>query len=103
MRENTLEELSKDEQWQADEAIAKELKPCPFCGAKLSEFPFYMIIQPVHSEAYLLAKLFKQRFLGNDNGFAVKCITCGSQGARGLTRQEAAEKWNRRNMNNGNL
>lgn len=96
----TLEELSKDEQWQADEQTGKGLIPCPFCGTDLAKFPFYTTIQPVHSEAYLLAKLFKKRFLGSDNGYAVICITCGSQGARGMTRQEAAEKWNKRKEHN---
>ena len=43
-----------------------------------------------------LERLFKKRFLGSDNGYAVICITCGSQGARGMTRQEAADKWNKR-------
>ena len=92
----TLEELSKDEQWAKDEETAKGLDPCPFCGEDLSKFPFFTVIQPVHSEAYLLAQLFKKRFLGSDNGYAVICIVCGSQGARGITRQEAAEKWNKR-------
>lgn len=32
-----LEELSKDEQWQADEQVGKGLIPCPFCGAKLGQ------------------------------------------------------------------
>ena len=95
----TLEELSKYEQWQADEQVGKGLIPCPFCGAKLADMPFFMVIPPVRSERYLLAKLFKKDFLGSDNGFVVTCITCGSQGARGMTRQEAVDKWNRRAEN----
>lgn len=94
----TLEELSKDEQWQADEQTGKGLIPCPFCGTDLASFPFYTIIQPVYSEAYLLAQLFKEQFLGSDNGYVVRYIVCGSQGARGMTRQEAAEKWNMRTI-----
>ena len=93
-----IEELSQDEQWQADEQTGKKLLPCPFCGADLSDMPFFMVIPPVRSARYLLAKLYKKDFLGSDNGYVVTCITCGSQGARGMTRQEATDKWNRRTI-----
>lgn len=70
--------------------------PCPFCGAELSGFPKVMIVVPVHSEEYLLAKLNKGCFLGTDNWFQVRCIKCGAAGARGLDRVEALTRWNER-------
>lgn len=69
---------------------------CPFCGTELKEFPKVMIVVPVHSEEYLLAKLNKKHFLGTDNWFQVQCIQCGSTGARGLNRVEALTRWNER-------
>lgn len=70
--------------------------PCPFCGTELKEFPKVMIVQPVHSEEYLIAKLKKEHFLGTDNWFNVQCIKCGATGARGLDRIEALTRWNER-------
>ncbi len=70
--------------------------PCPFCGTELKEFPQIMVVVPVHSEEYLLAKLKKGRFLGTDNWFHVKCVQCGATGARGLDRVEALTRWNER-------
>lgn len=70
--------------------------PCPFCGTELKEFPKVMIVVPVHSEEYLIAKLNKGHFLGTDNWFQVKCIHCGATGARGLDRVEALTRWNER-------
>lgn len=70
--------------------------PCPFCGAELKEFPKVMIVIPVHSEEYLLAKLNNGNFLGTDNWFHVRCIKCGSTGARGVDRLEALTRWNER-------
>ena len=34
-----------------------DLKPCPFCGTNLSEFPKAMTVKPVRTDEYLLAKL----------------------------------------------
>ena len=31
-----------------------ELKPCPFCGTDLSEFPQVMTVKPVRTDEYLL-------------------------------------------------
>ncbi len=70
--------------------------PCPFCGAELKEFPKIMVVVPVHSEEYLLAKLNKGCFLGTDNWFHVQCVRCGASGARGLSRMEALTRWNER-------
>ena len=70
--------------------------PCPFCGTELKEFPKVMIVSPVHSEEYLLAKLNKGHFLGTDNWFNVVCIKCGATGARGLDRVQALTRWNER-------
>lgn len=70
--------------------------PCPFCGKELKEYPEVMVVVPVHSEEYLLAKLNKGHFLGTDNWFHVKCIQCGATGARGLDRIEALTRWNER-------
>lgn len=70
--------------------------PCPFCGTELKDFPKVMIVVPVHSEEYLLAKLNNGHFLGTDNYFDVKCIRCGAKGPRGLDRVEALTRWNER-------
>ena len=70
--------------------------PCPFCGTELKEFPKVMIVTPVRSEEYLMAKLNKGRFLGTDNWFHVRCIRCGATGARGVDRMEALTRWNER-------
>lgn len=70
--------------------------PCPFCGTELKKYPKIMIVIPVHSEEYLIAKLNKEHFLGTDNWFHVHCIRCGATGARGLDRVEALTRWNER-------
>jgi len=70
--------------------------PCPFCGTELKEYPKVMIVVPVRSEEYLMAKLNKKQFLGTDNWFHVHCIQCGATGARGLDRIEALTRWNER-------
>lgn len=70
--------------------------PCPFCGVELKDYPMVMIVEPVRSEEYLLAKLNKGQFLGTDNWFHVHCIKCGATGARGLDRIEALTRWNER-------
>lgn len=87
---------SKDSPVELQMEYPIEPLPCPFCGTELKEYPMVMIVTPVHSEEYLLAKLNKQRFLGTDNWFHVHCIICGSTGARGLDRVEALTRWNER-------
>lgn len=74
-----------------------QLLDCPFCGCKLSDFPLFMTVKPVHSEEYLIAKLEHGRFLGNDNGYAVNCPYCGATGSRDTSPEYACEKWNWRN------
>lgn len=72
------------------------LKPCPFCGANLSDYPLVMILKPVYSEEYLIAKLNKGHFLGGDNGYEVRCIQCGASGGRDNIPEVAMQKWNKR-------
>lgn len=74
----------------------ENIKPCPFCGEKLSKFPEVMIVRPVHSEEYLKAKLERGHFLGSDNYFAVHCIHCGAVGIRAHTKERAKKLWNAR-------
>ncbi len=73
-----------------------KIDDCPFCGCKLSEFPYVMIVQPVRSDEYLLAKLNKGDFLGGENGYHVHCINCGASGGRDTMPEVAINKWNRR-------
>lgn len=73
-----------------------KLSDCPFCGCKLSDFPLFMTLKPVHSEEYLIAKLERGHFLGGDNGYAVKCPYCGASGGRDNLPFFACENWNRR-------
>lgn len=72
------------------------LSDCPFCGCKMSEFPLFMTLKPVHSEEYLMAKLEHGHFLGGDNGYAVSCPTCGAKGGRDTSPEVACKKWNMR-------
>lgn len=69
-----------------------ELKPCPFCGSALNEFPQFMTVKPVRSEEYLLAKLKAKQIIGSDAGYNVFCVQCGCLGARGMTKEEAIKK-----------
>ena len=73
-----------------------KLRNCPFCGTDLSKFPQVMTVKPVRSEEYLLEKLKAKKIIGSDAGFNVFCVQCGCLGARGMTKKEAIEKWNRR-------
>lgn len=76
--------------------MSEELKPCPFCGTDLNQFPDVMTVKPVHSEEYLLAKLRAKKIIGSDAGYNVFCVQCGCLGARGMDKDEAVNKWNRR-------
>ena len=73
-----------------------QIAPCPFCGEDLSQYPIFMILRPVHSEEYLIAKLNKGHFLGGDNGYSVQCIVCGASGGRDTLPDLAVKLWNTR-------
>lgn len=73
-----------------------DLKPCPFCGTDLSEYPEVMTVKPVRSDEYLLAKLEHKKIIGSDAGYNVFCVKCGCLGARGRSKEESIVKWNRR-------
>ncbi len=75
---------------------AINLKPCPFCGTDLNEFPKVMIIRPVHSDEYLIQKLKSKKIIGSDSYYAVHCIQCGAVGKRAADRLKAGEYWNNR-------
>ena len=77
-------------------AISEKLLPCPFCGTNLSDFPKVMTVKPVRSEEYLLEKLKGKKIIGSDAGYNVFCVYCGALGARGMSKEEAIKKWNRR-------
>lgn len=98
--ENTLDDDTiiriLDGSYGKKEKPDENIKPCPFCGEKLSEFPEVMIVRPVHSEEYLKAKLEHGRFLGSDKYFAVHCIHCGAVGSRAHTKERAKKLWNAR-------
>lgn len=79
-----------------NEPFNLKLKPCPFCGTDLSEFPQVMTVKPVRTEEYLLAKLEHKKIIGSDAGYNVFCVQCGTLGARGMTKEEAINKWNKR-------
>ncbi len=72
-----------------DETTIERLKPCPFCGRNLEEFPIFMVVPPVHTDEYLKWKLAQGHFLGSDNYFVARCIQCGAQGRRGYKREDA--------------
>lgn len=62
----------------------------------LDEFPKVMTVKPVRTDEYLLAKLEHKKIIGSDAGYNVFCVQCGCLGARGVTKEEAAIKWNSR-------
>lgn len=78
-----------------------KLKPCPFCGANINEYPLTMTIKPVHSEEYLLEKLKKGHFLGSSNHYVVKCPVCGAQGSSDTSVVFAVNKWNNQRKKQG--
>ncbi len=82
--------------------VSATLKPCPFCGTDLSDYPLIMVLKPVYSEEYLIAKLNKGHFLGGDNGYEVRCIKCGASGGRDTIPEVAVQKWNRRDKKRQN-
>lgn len=94
----SIEEYRSSNEAPIDAQMQYPIEPlaCPFCGKELKEYPMVMIVVPVHSEEYLIAKLNKGLFLGTENWFNVRCIQCGASGARGLDRAEAIIRWNER-------
>ncbi len=75
----------------------ERLKPCPFCGTRLDDFPIFTVVPPVHTDEYLQWKLNNGHFLGTDNWFNARCIQCGATGQRGIDRYAAVKNWNMRN------
>lgn len=73
-----------------------EVKPCPFCGCNLADFPCCMTVKPVRSDEYLIEKIKSKKIIGSDAGYNVFCVRCGALGARGMSKEECVEKWNRR-------
>ena len=74
----------------------EQLKPCPFCGTNLQEFPKVMCVHRAYNEDYLKWLHENGKFVGSDGDYQVGCVTCGSTGARGATKSIAISKWNRR-------
>ena len=64
-----------------------ELKPCPFCGKELAEFPGYMIFVQVEHRV-------PGTLIGDE--YAVHCIRCGAYGASAKTVEWAVALWNQR-------
>ena len=58
-----------------------KLKPCPFCGGSLSDFPGVMI--------------FEKRMINTDL-YHVHCIHCGAMGAGAQSVEWAVANWNGR-------
>lgn len=77
----------------------KKLKPCPFCGTNLQEFPKVMCVHRAYNEDYLKWLHENKKFVGSDRDYQVSCIKCGSTGARGVTEAIAIMNWNRRAEN----
>ena len=64
--------------------LAKTLKPCPFCGGSLADFPGVMI--------------FEKR-VSNTDLYHVHCIHCGAMGAGAQSVEWAVANWNGRAEN----
>lgn len=69
---------------KATEDSMENLKPCPFCGTNLCDFPEVMIIE-------------KKRI--RPDNYTITCIQCGATGGNAWSKKEATEKWNRREIN----
>ncbi|SHK38811.1 Restriction alleviation protein Lar [Hathewaya proteolytica DSM 3090] len=80
------------------------LKNCPFCGGKME--PEVMCFQKAYEEDY-------QKWLNENNklpsvatgyntGWIVRCYHCGAKSKEGLTKEEVAEAWNRREKREDN-
>jgi len=79
-----------------------KLKPCPFCGCELSEFPEVMIVHRDYTDDYIDWKHSKGDFVGS-NDYRVHCENCGARGRSATTKEKAVEAWNRRSCKNGNI
>lgn len=55
------------------------LKPCPFCGCDVDDFPLVMVLKESHSDEYLLEKLKKGHIISSDNGYEIVCPSCGAK------------------------
>lgn len=76
--------------------MCDELKPCPFCGTELEDYPQIMTVHKAHSEEYLKELDENKTIRGSDGYFVVECPRCGAVGARKITAGHAIEAWNRR-------
>ena len=53
-----------------------------------------MIVKPAVYGEYLQWKKDNKKILGTDTWLVVRCIQCGATGPRGLTEEEAIDRWN---------
>lgn len=71
------------------------LKPCPFCGCKLNEYPKIMVIRREYEDAFVEYKHNKGDFIGT-NDYRVYCPRCGARGKSNPNKEKAFELWNKR-------
>ena len=71
-----------------------ELKPCPFCGGSME--PIVMCIDKNYYHEYIEWLKANGRITDFREGYSVHCYHCGARTSPVPTREEAAEKWNRR-------
>ena len=76
--------------------MMEKLRPCPFCGTNLQEFPKVMCVHRAYNEDYCQWLHENGKFVGSDRDYQVSCTKCGSTGARGATEAIAVLNWNRR-------
>lgn len=76
--------------------LENKLKPCPFCGCDLTQFPLFMVVHHATSDAYVKWLIETKQIIGSDDSFVVNCIKCGAVSPRGISKESAIEEWNRR-------
>ena len=84
--------------------MANELKPCPFCGGKVSAIPFIYKLAELPKPVKLFGgwSLIKMRYREIPCKYVAECddycdgFLTDSFVAFGDTKQEAIEAWNRR-------